>query len=281
MSALQLPCTLFKSQKRMDDYTASDMRCGDLSETTLKRHFNLTEVSAKVDPYTLTEITPFRQPQSMFYGSRGAGKKLSREQCARILFDEFRQLSRPFAVYGPYKHLIEQMITHMQNCNGMPFRSLHLNAALEKRILNDKAKDSSLSRIKIALTKFTDWNNGYYPVNKKDEFDTLIRTSYLPKFAKFQDSFNGMGITVHDTYATHITIKSLHIQKDEYRAIVHYRVQDHFGLDNEDILKFKFYQFRFFRIWFVLQRYNQLAFKPFMTNMEATLEIIGNRNDKI
>ncbi|MBP2168963.1 uncharacterized protein (TIGR03034 family) [Erwinia toletana] len=281
MSALPFPCTLFKSQKRMDHYTANDMRCGDLSETELKRHFNLTDVSAKVDPYTLTEITPFRQPQSMFYGSRDAGKKLSREQCARLLFDEFRQLSRPFAIYGPYRHLIEKMITHMQNCNGMPFRDIYLNAALKKRILNDRTKDSSLSKIKIALTKFVDWENGYYPVNKKDEFDTLIRSSYLPKFAKFQDSFNGMGITVHDTYATHITIKSLQIEKDGYRAIIHYQVQDHFGLDNEDILKFKFYQFRFFRIWFVLQRYHQLAFKPFMTNMEATLEIVGNRNEKI
>ncbi|ADP10423.1 hypothetical protein EJP617_07420 [Erwinia sp. Ejp617] len=33
-----------------------------------------------------------------------------------------------------------------------------------------------------------------------------------------------------------------------------------------------------FRIWFVLQRYNQFAFKPFMTNMEATVEITGGRH---
>ncbi|MEE4411019.1 DUF3289 family protein, partial [Serratia sp. C2(2)] len=37
--------------------------------------------------------------------------------------------------------------------------------------------------------------------------------------------------------------------------------------------------FRFFRIWFVLQRYNQFGFKPFMTNMEATVEITGRRNE--
>ncbi|WP_255212464.1 DUF3289 family protein, partial [Serratia plymuthica] len=31
MSALEFPCTIFKTQKRMDDYGAEDMRCGDLS----------------------------------------------------------------------------------------------------------------------------------------------------------------------------------------------------------------------------------------------------------
>ncbi|MDU6442861.1 MAG: DUF3289 family protein, partial [Pantoea sp.] len=80
-----------------------------------------------------------------------------------------------------------------------------------------------------------------------------------------------------DTWATHITIKSLHIENDRYRAVVHYKVQDHFGLDSDDILKTKFSQFHFFRIWSVLQRYNQFGFKPFMTNMEATVEITGGR----
>jgi len=60
---------------------------------------------------------------------------------------------------------------------------------------------------------------------------------------------------------------------------VHYKVQDHFGLDNGDISKFKFNSFRFFRIWFLLQRYDQFGFNPFMTNIETTMEIIGGVND--
>lgn len=75
MVALQLPCTLFKTQKWMDDYSASDMRCGDLTEAQLKSHYGLVDVSTRANPYTLTKITPFNQPQSMFYGSRGEGKR--------------------------------------------------------------------------------------------------------------------------------------------------------------------------------------------------------------
>ncbi|WP_016678595.1 DUF3289 family protein, partial [Yersinia pestis] len=37
--------------------------------------------------------------------------------------------------------------------------------------------------------------------------------------------------------------------------------------------------FNLFRIGFVLQRFNQFSFKPFMTNMEATVEIAGSRNE--
>jgi uncharacterized protein (TIGR03034 family) len=89
-----------------------------------------------------------------------------------------------------------------------------------------------------------------------------------------------MAITVHDTWATHITLKSLYISNNNYYAVVHYKVQDHFGLDIEDITRLKFNQFRFFRIWFVLQRCNRYAFKPFMTNMETTLNITGKRYER-
>jgi len=76
MTALQLSCTIFKTPKWMDDYGASDMRCGDLTEAQLKSQYRLVDVSARANPYTLIKITPFNQPQSMFYGSREEGRKL-------------------------------------------------------------------------------------------------------------------------------------------------------------------------------------------------------------
>jgi uncharacterized protein (TIGR03034 family) len=77
MSALQFPCTIFKTQNLMDDYGAADMLYGDLTETQLKNDFHLLDVSARVNPYTLTRITPFSQPHSIFHGSRGAGEKVT------------------------------------------------------------------------------------------------------------------------------------------------------------------------------------------------------------
>ncbi|MGW1444117.1 YPO3983 family protein [Serratia rhizosphaerae] len=285
MAALQFPCTIFKTQKRMDDYGASDMRCGDLSASQLKTHFRLADVSATVDPWTLTRKRLHQtHPRAYAMVSRLSAPQqtLSRRECAAILFDELRQLSRMFALYGPYKYLIGKMIDHLQYGNGTPFASPHLDRALREHILGDVSKNSTFLLLREIIKENIDWEKKCYPEKLKEELRDAVLRGRLPKFDRFQDNFNGMGITIHDTWATHITIKSLHIDDNRYHAVIHYKVQDHFGLDNDDISKFKFKQFRFFRIWFVLQRFNQFGFKPFMTNMETTIEIISgyNRNDK-
>ncbi|MGV3346992.1 YPO3983 family protein [Enterobacteriaceae bacterium LUAb1] len=283
MTALQFPCTIFKTQHRMDDYGANDMRCGDLTAAQLKTYYRLEKISDNVNPWTLTKIDksrPFQHPRLGAYAYLREGEKITRQQCAALLFDEFRQLSRLFSVYGPYSHLIEKMITHMQNGNGTPFRDMSLDSALKEQIIRDTSTGNSTRLLlKEAIRVNIDWENKNYPAKDRDELRKAILKGRLPKFDRFQDNFNGMGITVHDTWATHITIKSLHIDNDRYRAMVHYKVQDHFGLDSDDISHFKFSQFHFFRIWFVLQRYNQFGFKPFMTNMEATVEMTGNYNE--
>jgi len=282
MAGLQFPCTIFKTQKWMDDYSASDMRCGDLTEAELKSHYRLNYISDRVDPWTLTVPSSMDRPQSMFCCNlRGQGEKITRQQCAAMLFDEFRSLSRKFSLYGPYSHLIEKMITHMQNNSGKTFRDMALDQALKEHILRDNSEENS-TRLSLqkALKGNIDWISKYYPEKNKDELYNAITFGRLPRFDRFQDNYNGTGITVHDTWATHITIKSLNINDDRYRAVVHYKIQDHFGLDSADILKTKFSQFHFFRIWFLLQRYNQFGFKPFMTNIEATVEITGGLNEK-
>lgn len=278
MAALHFPYTIFKTQKWMDDYTARDMRCGDLTEAQLKSQYRLDYISDRVDPWTLTRRSSMDRPQSMFCCNlRGQGEKITRQQCAAMLLDEFRSLSRKFSLYGPYSHLIEKMITHLQNGNGTPFRDISLDRALKEHILNDKTKNSTYLLLKEALSINIDWENKYYPREESGKLRDAVLSGRLPKFNRFQDNYNGMGITVHDVWATHITIKSLQINNNRYRAVVHYKVQDHFGLDSDDILKIKFSQFHFFRIWFVLQRYNQFRFKPFITNIEAFIDISGSQ----
>ncbi|MGE9550358.1 DUF3289 family protein [Erwinia amylovora] len=279
MSALQLPSTIYTTHRRMDDYGALDMRCGDLSESLLKHKFHLNDVSARVNPYTLTKIAPFNQPQSMFYGMHGQGNPITLHECQRILFNEFRDLANVFSFYGPYKHVIGQMITHMQEGNGTLFRSAYLDMALKNQILNDRSEKSSFLRIKDVLVKSIDFDKGIYPLNDKNNFMTEInQKSVLPKFDGLIDRINGLVITVHDTWATDITLRSLNVIEDSFKAVVHYRVQDHFGLDDADVLNNLYSQFRIFRIWFVLQRWVKFSFKPFITEMNATVTIEGKRN---
>ncbi|WLI76301.1 DUF943 family protein [Kosakonia sp. H02] len=58
--------------------------------------------------------------------SRGL-EKVTRQECCRILFDEFRHLSNPFTIYSPYRHLIRnQGITLMFSKRKMVFYALFL-----------------------------------------------------------------------------------------------------------------------------------------------------------
>ncbi|MBK4724200.1 YPO3983 family protein [Pantoea agglomerans] len=281
MSALSFPCTIFTTQQRMDDFGAKDMHCGDLSAEQLKRDFGLATVSDRVDPWTLARKKHQQVPTYPASSSAWKAESISKQECINILFDEFREYAKLFSFYGPYRDNIIEMITHMQHKKGMNFSSTMLDSALRVQILTDQSNENS-SRLLLqkTLIKNIDWENGYYPSNEKNELTDAIFKGRLPKFDRIQDRFNGMGISVHDTWATQISIKSLRIEGDRFRAVIHYKIQDHFGLDNQDVHNWKYRQFRLFRIWFVLQCYSKFAFKPFMTNMEATIEITGERNVK-
>jgi len=120
------------------------MECGDLTEAELKSQYQLSYISDRVDPYTLTRRSFMDRPLSMFCCNLcSQGEKITRHQYAAMLFDEFRSLSRQFSLYGPYSHLIEKMITHMQNGNGKPFRDMALDGALKEHILRDKSQENS------------------------------------------------------------------------------------------------------------------------------------------
>lgn len=89
----------------MNDYNARDMCCGDLNESQLKIIYHLNDVSAKVNPYTLTKTASALGAYSFGSLPSISTTKISRTECAGILFDEFRALSRSFSFYGPYKTL--------------------------------------------------------------------------------------------------------------------------------------------------------------------------------
>ncbi len=169
MAALQFPCTLFKTQNRVDDYGAKDMRCGDLTEAQLKSHYRLDYISDRVDPWTLTRRSSMDRPQSMFCCNlRGQGEKITRQQCAAMLFDEFRSLSRKFSLYGPYSHLIEKMITHMQHGNGTPFRDMSLDSAMKEQIVKDiSERNSTRILLSKAFRTNIDWENNIIHLLKR------------------------------------------------------------------------------------------------------------------
>lgn len=279
MTALTFPCTVFSTQRKMNDRAAADMRYGDLTADHLQKRYRLTDVSEKVNPYIGVRLTPFNLPQSRFYRPHAVNNagSCSHKACAQLLFDEMRTLSWPFSIYSPYRQLINKMIDHMQYADGAPFSDAALDMALRNQLLEDNSENSSLKAIRETINRYADYAKRIYPKNHFSYFNNNIKDMILPKFVRKEDNFNGLGITLHDIHAVHIKIVSLDFKNGGWVARVQYLAQDHFGLDDNDIMKNKFRQFRFFRIWFVLQRFEKFGFKPFFNNLSTTISITGGK----
>ncbi|MBT2052167.1 PAAR domain-containing protein [Enterobacter asburiae] len=279
---LPLPARIYQTVRQMDDYRAKDMRYGDLDTLALRNQFyiDVDNVSAKVNPRTL-KLQPTASTATQYspYAMQSLEQQMpsvSKGEATRLMFDEFRELAKLYSFHGPYKSIITEMITHMQENYGTPYSSPLLDQALKEQILNDHSDKSSLLKIKKAMKSAIDYEYGFIPLSKENVFYREISEAILPKFDRKIDNTNGLVITVHDTWSTHITLVSLQVSGNSYRAMVHYRVQDHFGLDDDDVLNPVYREFRIFRLWFALQRWDQYGYKPFITEMNATVEITGD-----
>lgn len=279
MTNAVFPQTIFTTQRRFNDYSTNDMRYGDMSEERLKREFGLNNISNIVDPYTLSRLSTFDNPQSRFAGSRGGshrGRSISIHECAEYLFKELQATALLYAFVGPYRNLINEMLTHFQRSTGSPFTNAQLNAAWLEKLLSDNSVKNTKSIIESTLALFINFETRGLPQKRLKDITSAISGSALPKFnSSILDKINGMGISVHDVHAIKIEIINMNVNERGWKANVRFTGQDHFGLDTEDIRRKKFNQFQFFKIWFVLQRFSRFGFRPFLTNMEAVIEIKG------
>ncbi|SCC01403.1 conserved hypothetical protein [Kosakonia oryzendophytica] len=268
MHGIDRPLTIFITKKPFNDHSADDMQCGDMDEKTLKSKFHLHQVSSLVDWSTFH--SPYDHPALRNLPA------YSKEKVIAILFDELRNQSRAFSFIGTHQGLITKLINHMQYKNGADYRDLQLDQAYNRMILNDKSDGNILTAIQYVLSTH-DFNARQL---SKESFIDVFSLVHLPKFVGWQNCINGPGISVHDINSTEIIIESIVFQENRYTATIHFKAQDHFGLDQEDIskFKFKFNTISFFRIWFVLQRYCKFSYKPFFTNFNARITISGENN---
>ncbi|EOR6072473.1 YPO3983 family protein, partial [Escherichia coli] len=263
------PCTLFETISLFDDYSADDMQYGDMVEQDFLS-LGLSDISAKVDPYRLIKYH-FPGPGSInvAFSASSSGTKISQRECTDILFAEMKELAKMFSFFGQYKTLIEDLIEHFRYGNGSNFHSQQLNLSFHEKI-NKYGYNSPIRIIKECIENGINStpSTGYQPLILQS-IKTKLLSSRLNKFNDFEDSFNGLGISVHDISAQKISLLSFQKYAIGWSATIHFVAQDHFGLDVTDIKNKTYSKYRFFRIWFFLQRHKDFAFKPFFTNFNT------------
>ncbi|AMF89595.1 DUF3289 family protein [Escherichia coli] len=273
---INIPCTLFETISLFDDFSADDMQYGDMVEQDFLS-LGLSDISAKVDPYRLIKYH-FPGPGSInvAFSASSSGTKISQRECTDILFAEMKELAKMLSFFGQYKTLIEDLIEHFRYGNGSNFHSQQLNLSFHEKI-NKYGYNSPIRIIKECIENGINStpSTGYQPLILQS-IKTKLLSSRLNKFNDFEDSFfNGLGISVHDISAQKISLLSFQKYAIGWSATIHFVAQDHFGLDVTDIKNKTYSKYRFFRIWFFLQRHKDFAFKPFFTNFN-TIERIEN-----
>lgn len=275
MYHMNFPCEiLFQTKNRFNDASTDDMRHSDLSALELQS-LGLNDVSTIVDPYRMTFKDNISYPFITGHSPKD-DQRITPDECASILFDEMRELSGLFAS-GQYKNLIGEMINHFQHGDGRPFGyNALLNRAFSDLLRAKQYGNTTPSVIRDVINKYvSDRRKQVGSQNFIWDVRTGILNATLPKFNDFEDRFNGMGITIHDIYFQRIVMLNFRRYQIGWEADILFEAQDHFGLGREDITKKLYQSFRFFRIWFVLQRYNCFSFKPFVTNFKASVKLTG------
>ncbi len=274
---MSLPCEIFSTVHRFENYYIDDMQYDDMDDGDFQQ-LGLVDISMRVDPFKCLQFETmysFNTHALDFAPQKLQGRPISRQQCADIMFDEMKELSSQFAS-GQYAPLIGKLIDHFHYGNGQPWTDELLNRAYAE-IISGIGTNDVLVKIKRAINeRLNSKKQVIIDYGFIMEIKSVIkRDSRLPKFNRFIDKFNGLGISVHDIYAQRISLARLQRYAMSWEGLLFFKGQDHFGLGKEDITDALYNKFRFFRIWFFLQRHRDYAYKPFMTNFSAHIRING------
>ncbi|MDM3018511.1 DUF3289 family protein [Citrobacter sp. CK189] len=274
---MSLPREIFATSHRFEDYHIDDMQYGDLDDWDFYT-LGLKDISARVDPFRYLQfdmMTTFNSQALDFGHQQPQGRPISRQHCADILFDEMKELSAQFAK-GLYSPIIGELIDHFHYGNGQPWFGELLNRAYAD-VIRGAGTNDMLMKIRDEINKQLHSKrdarlDDFFFVRLKSE----MQDSKLPKFNRYIDRVNGLGVSVHDIYAQRIKLVRFQRYAMSWEGLLSFKGQDHFGLGKEDITNTLYKNFRFFRIWFFLQRHRDYAYRPFLTNLNAHAHIKGS-----
>lgn len=246
-------------RKKMNDFTVDDMLYGDLSKEQILAQGKLNRINVfgeefKVNFFDFTKTVDehFASMDSMAF----------------------------WTAWGEYAPLIRIMLEKFRKNEGGVLRHELLNKAFLEHGTTTECVDTIKQIVRETL--YDNEFNRLSPDDLDDISAKITSRVTLPKFNKI-DWFNGLGIAIHDTYSTNIYLDNFEIMEDgngrfrrkNFKARLTFQIQDHFGLDIGDV-NGKFFELTsWFCSWFILQRYKNYGFKPFINEAYFSIWIEG------
>ncbi|EHN8829150.1 TPA: DUF3289 family protein [Enterobacter bugandensis] len=242
---------IFKTIKKMNDFTADDMRYGDMTKEQILAQGKMN----KVDIF-------------------GREFKVNFFNFDKTIDEHFKSMDSMgyWTAWGEYSSLINIMLKKFKANEGGVLKHNLLNKAFSEHVTTVEC----VNKIKGFIKSLLD-DNGYMSlsVNDLNVLNEKIRNGIkLPKFDSY-DWFNGLGITIHDTYSTQIYLNYIDVSDGKFKAEISFQIQDHFGLDVADVNGKWFEDSPWFCSWFILQRYTEYGYMPFINEAEFTKVVEG------
>lgn len=185
---------IFETKRKMNDFTADDMRHGDMTKEKILQQGN----------------------HKMF-------TQFNFEKTIDEHFDNISSMAE-WTAWGKYSPLINIMIEKFKKDDGGILRHNLLN----KAFLGHTTTIDCVNKIKGFLSDLLS-NNDFCSLSIDDlqKLNLKIRDPKdgikLPKFDNY-DWFNGLGITIHDTYATKIYLDYIDIKDNGFEASLSFKI---------------------------------------------------------
>ncbi|KJY87790.1 hypothetical protein TW84_16045 [Vibrio neptunius] len=183
-----------------------------------------------------------------------------------------------FSTEGETQGIFFEMVDKFERNEGGYYSNPLLSKALQghettqrfhealKKCLGDNVKDGRLPDDILSVSS---------------QYMMSLEGERLPKFDSSplgRDLSNGTVLSVHDIWSLRVYVERLEYKGNKIRGIFKYEVQDHFGLDTNDInhdfsdgIKKQYEQLEGFRSWYLLQHFKGYGYKPFITKIDFEL----------
>ena len=169
--------------------------------------------------------------------------------------------------------VIKDMFNHFLDGTGTDYR----NSTLTDYVSKQQQTKDFVRRNNQIISQYIQWYHGDIESFKNTtSFESDMYSVPRINFSTLGDMFNGLEITLHDTWG--YTVEMVEFTSDGigYNGTLKYTIYDHFGLDDEDVKKF--FAYDGFVAWYTLQHYKGAngKYKPFVTYVELEEAIKGS-----
>ncbi|HBL83821.1 MAG: hypothetical protein A2Y17_08225 [Clostridiales bacterium GWF2_38_85] len=206
---------------------------------------------------------------SDFYGATVSSLRTSWESMCTSLF-----------ATQPLEDVILDMIDHFMSGSGTNYSNTTLTEAVENHASTQTYVDGVVNEVNSLINEYNgDIAQLLYTASNRDNcllVQSLLEAElWQPVYNTYYDEVNGLKICIDSLWGNQIEISSYSLIGNTYSGTIHFKLYDHFGLDQNDIETFGF--FSGFRSWYILQHYNLYNgdYKPFCTIIEFDVPIYG------